>query len=190
MAKHIVTCRVCKQQFDTNAGKEGIDWCKPRRNFYYHVPCYENWKNKTKDINGKASDEMWYDSLVEFLYHDMKMSVNFSKLQNQWESFIKKGKTAKGIYFAARYYFDYKKGDIGKSEGGIGIIPYIYEESCQYWASRELREQGICAKIEQQLRERLEQKRIVIDAPKAKEKKKDKSVDWSIIDSMEEDVEC
>ena len=33
-----------------------------------------------------------------------------------------------------------------------------------------------------------EQKRIVIDAPKAKEKKKDKSIDWSVIDSMEEDV--
>ena len=190
MAKHLVMCRVCKQQFDTNSGKEGVDWIKPNKTHYYHLGCYNNWKNNTKDINGQADDELWFDSLVEFLYHDMKININFAKIRNQWTSFIKKGETAKGIYFAARYYFDYMKGDVGKSNGGIGIIPYVYEESCIYWANRELREHGLLNKIEQQLMERKNQKLITIKTTKQTDKSIKSAIDWSVIDEMEEEIEC
>ena len=190
MAKHMVICRVCKQQFDTNAGVEGVDWCKPNKTCYYHLNCYNSWKNKTKDVKSVADDDLWYDSLVEFLYSEVKMEVNFVKLKKQWESYIKKGQTAKGIYFAARYFYIIKHGDVGKSDGGIGIIPYIYEESCTYWANRERREQGICARIEQQLIERAKQKTITITQTKQKQKKTS-FVDWSVIDDMpEEDGAC
>ena len=37
--------------------------------------------------------------------------------------------TAKGMYFALKYFYEIKKGDVSKSENGIGIIPHIYEDS-------------------------------------------------------------
>ena len=42
--QHIVKCRICGQEFDTNTLTEGEDWIMPSKNWYYHVKCYTDWK--------------------------------------------------------------------------------------------------------------------------------------------------
>ena len=65
--------------------------------------------------------------------------------------------TAKGIYFTLRYFYEIEKGDATKSENGIGIVPHVYERGTCYWGERNLRDKGICARIEEQIRQSREQ---------------------------------
>ena len=74
-------------------------------------------------------------------------------MRKQWENYLKNKMTAKGIYFALKYHYEIKKGDVTKSENGIGIVPHIYEDSRSYWQEREHREQGIVAAIEEQIKQ-------------------------------------
>jgi hypothetical protein len=95
--------------------------------------------------------------------------------------------TAKGIYFAIKYFYDVKKNDASKSENGIGIIPHIYEDSCEYWQERERREAGICAAIEQQILEASKQKTVMVKIEKPKKKVFNPTDRFAAIEDMEDD---
>jgi hypothetical protein len=93
--------------------------------------------------------------------------------------------TAKGIYFTLRYFYEIEKGDVSKSENGIGIVPHIYERGTCYWGERNQRDKGICARIEAQILQAAEKKvRVVFQPPK---KKSLPTVDLSIIADMEDE---
>lgn len=155
MAKKLnpVHCRVCKRVIDRNIEQENIDWVMPSKNWFYCKKCYEDWAKKKNDIHSDGSEEQWFSAMWEFLSKDLKIGPNFTKVKSQWANFIKKGFTPKGIYFSVRYHYDVKHGDSKKAEGGIGIVPHIYEECKGYWVQRESEFNNICAKIEQQMKE-------------------------------------
>lgn len=184
MQKHIVQCRICKEKFDTNKLIKDIDWVMPSKNWYYHKTCYMDWAKKKNDVHSEADEEMWLDALWNYLARDLKINPDFIKIKAQWDSFIKKGKTPKGIYFCIRYFYEVKKGDKNKSEGGIGIIPYIYEEGAAYWVKKELEDKGICTRIEQQIKEAQNREKIIVKQNKQKNKRV-KKYDLSIISEME-----
>lgn len=153
---HIVTCRVCKKQFDTES-LSIKEWIKPRNRLYYHTKCYDDWKNGKDKITTANNDiEFWYDAIVDFLYFVKKIDLDFAKFQNQWKSFTAAGKnmTPKGIYFSVLYYYDIMKGNPEKSQGGIGIIPYIYNDAAKYWVEEENRRVGTIDSIIKQIEER------------------------------------
>ena len=167
MAKPImVMCRYCKEKIDRANTVENIDWVKPANNMYYHPSCLQEqevWsKKKAKDITAEADDEEWFHILYDYLKRDIKISIDFIKFQNQWKNFLKKNMTAKGIYFCAKYFYEIKKGDPSKSEGGIGIIPYIYEEGKNYWHQRNVKDRGVVARIEQQILDAALQEKIIV----------------------------
>ena len=153
---HIVKCRLCKQQFDTNKiPKE--DWTLIGQRSYYHSSCYNEWVKGKQTVTSSVTDEdFWRESLIDYLYRDIKMSIDFSKLDNQWRAFIKPERkmTPKGVYFAVRYYYDVVKGSPEKAQGGIGIVPNIYSDSAQYWVDLENRKSGTLEAIIQQIKER------------------------------------
>ncbi len=187
MAKRpLVTCRICKKRdIDRDTMIENVDWINPSTNYYYHVKCYEDFKKKKNDLRAELDDDIWYVALKDYLYKDLKCPINFTKLTSQWEKYKASPKySAKGIYFAMRYFYDVQKQPIEKGDG-IGIIPYIYSDSCTYWYEREQRENGICAKIEAQVMHANEQKHITIKQ-KAPTKKEDK-IDLASIAEMEDD---
>lgn len=176
MAKTIlVKCRICKEQFnrlDPNL-IEGVDFVKPSERMYYHKRCYDEYQNSKLDVHANMTDELWFKAAWDFLRRDLKYDFNFVKVRRQWESFLKNKMTAKGMYFALKYHYEIRKGDVSKSENGIGIIPHIYEDSCEYWVERERREVGIIAGIEQQIKEL--QNRNIVDVRVKKVKKQIKS---------------
>lgn len=171
MAKTIlVKCRICKQQFnrlDPNL-IEGVDYVKPSDRMYYHKKCYDEYQNSKLDVHANMTDELWFTAAWDFLRRDLKYDFNFVKVRKQWESFLKNKMTAKGMYFALKYFYEIKKNDVAKSENGIGIIPHIYEDSRDYWTERERREQGIVAAIEQQIKEAQSQKVIDVRVKKVR----------------------
>lgn len=142
-----VKCRVCGQSINRNIEREGVDWIMPSRNWFYHKSCYESWKSQ-KDT---TDDNFWIDMIYDYLARDLKISYNYWMCEKQREQFVKKKMTNKGIYFALKWFIEVKKGTMDKSHGGIGIVPYIYEESCNYWIAQEQKQKGFLKELEQQL---------------------------------------
>ena len=190
MAKTIlVKCRICKQQFnrlDPNL-IEGIDYVKPSERMYYHKKCYDEYQNSKLDVHADMTDELWFKAAWDFLRRDLKYDFNFVKVRRQWESFLKNKMTAKGMYFALKYFYEIKKNDVTKSENGIGIIPHIYEDSRDYWIERERRDRGIVAAIEQQIKEAQSQNIINVRVKKVKRKVKSAAEVLAEIMDMEDD---
>lgn len=170
-----VHCRVCKGAINRMIELEDEDWVMPSKNFYYHTKCFNDWAKKNDDIHAKATDEEWYQSLMYYLGHVVKMPLEYKKTRSQWNNFLKqKTKTAKGIYLAVKYAYEIQHCDKNKAQGGIGIVSCVYEDSCSYWRAREEREAGICARIEEQIKEFAKQKwvRVTVEEEDRKEKAK------------------
>ena len=170
-----VHCRICGKEINRLLEVDGIDWIMPSKNFYYHLDCYNKWAKKNDDIHAKATDEEWYQSLLYYLNHVIKAPINYSKLASQWKNYLnQKTKTAKGVYMAVRYFYEVQKGDKNKSQGGIGIVSYIYEDSCKYWSEREEKEAGLCARIEEQIKNFAQKEKIKIKKEKIDKKEEAK----------------
>ena len=190
MAKTIlVKCRICKEQFnrlDPNL-IEGVDFVKPSERMYYHKKCYDEYQNSKLDVHANMTDELWFKAAWDFLRRDLKYDFNFVKVRRQWESFLKNKMTAKGMYFALKYHYEIRKGDVSKSENGIGIIPHIYEDSRGYWQEREARDRGIVAAIEEQIRQAQSQNIINVRVKKVKREVKSAAEVLAEIMDMEDD---
>ena len=153
---HIVKCRICKQEFDTEK-LSSDEWVLPSPRFYYHTSCYNDWKaNKNNLKAGGKNETFWYESLIDYLYRDIKMNVDFKKMSSQWNNFLKPGKsmTPKGIFFAVKYYYDILHGDKDKAQGGIGIVTSIYSDAAQYWTDLESKKTGTIDAIIEQIKSR------------------------------------
>lgn len=150
----IVKCRVCKGPIDRD---NEVDWTMGAQGWYYHTPCYENFFATEAKASASCGEEiemepeMWLDMTYRYLKYDLKIPIDWVKLQSQWNSFLKKKLTPKGMFFALKYFYDVQKNKPQNSKGGIGIVPYIYEESAGYWYEKEQHDRGICARIEQQI---------------------------------------
>lgn len=168
---HYVQCRLCKTRFD--AEKE--EYVLVGKRSYYHKSCYEDWVHGRNNAKTVANEDFWKESVIDYLYRDVKMSIDFQKFTSQWNNFIKPEKkmTPKGIYFAVRYYYSVSNGDKEKALGGIGIVPSIYKESAQYWTDLETRKTGTIEAIIEQIKQR--QDRPVQTITKKEVQKKDKA---------------
>ena len=171
--QHIVKCRICGQEFDTKTVTEGEDWIMPSKNWYYHVKCYTDWK-----VADTHSDEEWVDLIYDFIARDLKVSYDFFMCEAQRKKFISQNHcTNKGIYFTLKYFYEIKGGDWSKSNGGIGIIPYVYKDATAYWTELEIKRRGTLSAIEQQIRERQIRPIKEIRRAAVQAKKKEK---WSL----------
>jgi len=170
-------CRICDIEID----KKHDDWVKPVTNWYYHRKCYQDWKKATP-----ATDNEYKAYIYDFISRDLKVSYNYHMCEAQREKFVKEHKmTNKGIFFALKYFYEIKHGDWDKGHGGFGIIPYIYNESCTYWALREKESKGVVNEIEYQMRAAAERKQQIVKKEDIKPRKFE--VDFSALDDLEDD---
>ena len=168
-------CRICNIEIN----KEKDDWIMPSKNWYYHRQCYKNWKKAQPE-----SDEDYIDLIYDFIARDLKETYNWWVCEAQRKRFVKDKMTNKGILFALKYFYEIKHGDWEKGHGGIGIVPFIYNDACAYWAARERQSAGTIAEIERQMRAAAERKRVRI---KRHETKPKYIVDFSALDNLEDD---
>lgn len=168
--EHFVQCRICKNKLDTQQEPYVLIGKKS----YYHKECYDSWVKNKININTKQNEDFWKESLIDYLYRDVKMTINFAKFNSQWNSFIKPNKkmTPKGIFFAIKYFFEIQKADKEKAKGGIGIVPMIYKESAEYWINLEQKKVGTMEGIIEQMRQRVAREVKIVQK---KEKNKNKN---------------
>ena len=167
-------CRLCKIEID----KEKDDWVMPSRNYYYHRQCYKNWKKAQPE-----NDDDYIDLIYDFIARDLKVTYDYWICEAQRKKFLKEQMTNKGILFALKYFYEVKHGDWEKGHGGIGIIPFIYTDSCAYWAARERQSAGTIAEIERQMRAAAERKKVSV----TKKTKPKYEVDFSVLDDLEDE---
>ena len=182
MAKAIVHCRICKEAFDRLALIRDVDFVNPTNKVYYHKACYDEYLQKKSDVHSNMDDELWFEAVWDFMTKELKGCLNYYKVKHQWETFLKQKMTGKGIYFGIKYFYGIKGNSVHKCEEGIGIIPYIYEESHKYWREREQREQGILASIEKQLAQAAAQKTVAINLKKKSKKTINREDRWKEIE--------
>ena len=168
-------CRICNIEIN----KEKDDWIMPSKNWYYHRQCYKNWKKAQPE-----SDEDYIDLIYDFIARDLKETYDWWVCEAQRKKFVKDKMTNKGILFALKYFYGIKHGDWEKGHGGIGIVPFIYNDACAYWAARERQSAGTIAEIERQMRAAAERKRVRI---KRHETKPKYTIDFSALDDLEDE---
>lgn len=154
-----VHCRSCKERI--NKLKQD-DWVNPSNRVYYHKICYENFLKQKDDVTAMGEEGVWHEALLYYLSHVVKVKIDYKKLNSQWKNYLKQNKTAKGIYFAIKYYYEVQRGDKDKSLGGIGIVASIYDESKEYWYGKEEGDKGLCQRIEEQIKQQLEAEKVIL----------------------------
>lgn len=127
MAAHKVKCKYCQTVFDTN--KEPYIYIESSRR-YAHKECAEKYENN------KTQDEKDYELLEEYIKHLFGKAYLTAKVKKQIKDFKKEyNYTFSGIHKTLIWWYEIKKNDLEKSAGGIGIVPYIYDDACKYYYS-------------------------------------------------------
>ena len=102
---------------------------------YYHEFCY----------NELLERKQLCDYICE-LFSYKKPSV---RIYQQMTSYHDKGVSYSDMLLALKYFYEIKKVDINKSQGGIGIIPYVLEEAKEFATLEKLEQDKLIAKFEQ-----------------------------------------
>lgn len=178
---NLVHCRICGEEIDRNADPNGLTWVMKSRNWYYHKNCYETWRESTP-----ATDEEYRAFIFDFIARDLKVSYDYHMCKAQIDKFVRENKmTVKGIFFALKYFYEIKGGDWNKGHGGIGIVPFIYNEACTYWYNREKKTKGVVADIERQMREAEQRQKKIVTKKSIQPRKFEVNLD--AIEEMEDD---
>lgn len=87
----------------------------------------------------------------------------YRKIVNQLQEFTQDiGLTYEQIVKILDYWYDVKKQDPSKANGGIGIVPHIYKEALDYW-DKQTQFQEIADNV--QSYSRLEVEHVVAPSP-------------------------
>ena len=121
---HYVTCLYCKKQF--NRDKEPTKKISARR--YAHLDCWENYlanmSQEEKDIQN------FYDYTKNLFGED----YNYILTKKLAERYVKENNyTYSGMLKTLKWYYEKEGHSIEKSNGSIGIIPYIYKQALNYY---------------------------------------------------------
>lgn len=130
---HNVKCVYCQRIFDRD--KTAAILVGTRR--YAHKECAD----KAEEQKVKAEQDRI--ALEEYIKKLFKTDYVDPKIQKMIKNYIDNYQfTYSGILKALKYWYDIKRNSIEKSNGSIGIVPYIYEESKRYyyqiWAAQQL----------------------------------------------------
>ncbi len=98
------------------------------KNRYYHKSCYD------KQIQQTVQDEKDLIILEDYIVHLLQLDCINARIRKQ----IKDMKDTynfsySGIHKSLEYFYEVKKNSIAKANGGIGIVPYVYEDAKNYY---------------------------------------------------------
>lgn len=123
-AARLVKCKYCGIQFNRNA--EPFVEVGGRR--YAHKACAEEYQ---ANLTQEQKDEISFYEYTKALFKD---SYNYMMTKKLAEQYINNYQyTYSGMQKALYWFYELKKNPTDKSNGSIGIIPYIYNEAREYY---------------------------------------------------------
>ena len=125
MAKLMAKCYYCGSSFDRNS--EEFVAVNARR--YAHKKCYDEIQSN------KTQEEKDYEALENYI--KLKFDYNNimpAKISKQITNYKKEYNfTYSGMLKALIWWFDIQKHTLEGTNGGIGILPYIYNDAKTYY---------------------------------------------------------
>lgn len=121
-------CPVCQLMFDR-------DKCEfvHHKNRYYHKVCYDNIMEKQQIDNKEQVD------LENYIMEMFKTTCLSARVRKQIKQMREEyNYSYSGIHKSLIYFFEVKGNSIEKANGGIGIVPYIYQEAYTYYYNLHL----------------------------------------------------
>lgn len=149
---HPVICIYCKQRFDRD--KEPFVQISDRR--FAHKSCAD--KNQIV----KSQIDRDYDELVNYIEKLFGVGYVSAKIAKQIKDFRETyGYTFSGMLGTLVYWYEVKQATLDKANGGIGIVPYVYEQAKEYYSKiRQANELNANVK-----NYKIQFKEIIIEAP-------------------------
>ena len=161
MAKHIVKCSICGEQFDANV----IPFIKTSAKRYAHQSCAEDAENK------KSQEQKDKEALETYIKILFKIDFIEPRIYKQINQFIKEyNYTYSGIHKALVYFYEVKGNSTEKANGGIGIVPFCYRDAYVYYYDLWLAQQKNVDKNIEEYKPEVQE--IVISSPKRIMKKR------------------
>ena len=158
MAVRMVKCKYCGMQFDRNA--EPFVEVSARR--YAHKACAE------KHQAAIPQDEQDYAALETYIKKIFKEDNINIRIRKQIKDFRQEyDYTYSGMLKTLYWWYEIKGNSTEKANGGIGIIPFIYKDACNYYYNLYLAQEA----NENKEIKKQEIKEITIISPQAERKK-------------------
>ena len=191
-------CPFCGKAVDKNGFnciKNNIQGLDTRS--YYHIQCHrlaqttpkEEWPYKIFKAQQKNSDlDIWAENIYDYMLMEQRIMPDMMRIKSQMKNFEKKGMRPKGIFLSIRYFYEVvSKNGEDKSEGGIGIVPYVYEKAQAYWEEKARRDDQIVQKIEHQIKEMKEKKLKTVPYAQKKRQPRHKALSFEELIEMEDE---
>ena len=159
---HIVTCVYCKQQFD----RDKFPYVQVSARRYAHQECSLTEEQKiSKEEQDKIDLENYILKLFKVDYVDARVRKQIKQYREEFNY------TYSGIRKALTYFYEVKGNSIEKANGGIGIVPYVYQHAYNYYLALWQAQQKNQDKVLNDYVPRV--KEIVIPRPQRKVKKRE-----------------
>lgn len=159
---HYVTCSICKQRFDRDKYQAVL--VSSRR--YAHATCAGTLSAEDAQKEKDRKDlEDYIINLFNLEHMDGRITLQIQKYLQDHPEY-----TYSGIRRTLQYFYEIKRNPIEKANGGIGIVPWVYEEARRYYYNQWLLSQKNAEKDIQQYVPKVRE--ITIKPPKREPKKK------------------
>lgn len=121
---HIVTCIYCKKKFD----RDKLPYQQVSARRYAHLACFQNEEiKKSKEEQDKEKLEKYIMKMFNETYINAKVRKQINMYLDDYNY------SYSGILKALIYFFEVKGNPIDKANGGIGIVPWIYNDAYNYY---------------------------------------------------------
>jgi hypothetical protein len=126
MAAHYVTCVYCKERFN----RDNVPTTQVSARRYAHKECAEEHeKNKSQEEKDQEALEKYIMKLFDESYVNARVRKQIKDYQKEYNY------TYSGMLKTLIYWYEIKGNSTEKANGGIGIIPYIYNDALKYYYS-------------------------------------------------------
>jgi hypothetical protein len=153
---HYVICYYCKERFDRD--KEPFTAVSARR--YAHQKCAEEHNNSL------SQEEKDLAKLYEYIKQLLGSDYNAARVTKQIKDYQKDGMSYSGILKTLVYFYEVKGNSKDKANGGIGIVPYVYQDAYKYYYNLYLAQLSNSTKDLSQYKPK--EIEITISSPRAK----------------------
>ena len=158
---HIVKCPLCGKSFD----RDKVPYVQVSARRYAHKECSMSEDERTKQ------EELDKQELHAYIMKLFRMDYVDARIQKQIKKYVEENNyTYSGIKKALVYFFEVKGNSIEKANGGIGIVPYVYQHAYNYYYSLWLAQQKNENKVVKEYVPIV--KEIVIPVPERKVRKR------------------
>ena len=135
MAKKMCKCAICGIQFDRNA----IQAVRHGARRYSHFECEPDGEKVPLD-NARDED---LENLLEYIDKLFKGKQNHAKVNQSIKKFHNElGYSYTGIQKALIYFYEVKHNSLDKANGGISIVPFVYDDAYNYYYSLFIAQQA------------------------------------------------